>query len=98
MIRRLVKMHFRLSEVENFKILFQSKAKDIRAMPGCAHLELWQDVSNPEVFFTYSLWEELESLENYRGSSLFKEVWAKTKLLFAEKPEAWSVNKLEVHE
>jgi quinol monooxygenase YgiN len=97
MIRRVVKMHFRLSEVENFSALFHAKAKDIRAMPGCIHLELWQDVSNPEIFFTYSLWEEIDFLESYRASPLFKDVWSQTKLLFKEKPVAWSVNQLEVH-
>ena len=40
-------------------------------------------------------WVKLEEdLENYRHSTLFKAVWAETKLKFNGKPEAWSVNKL----
>ena len=91
-------MHFRLDEVERFKLLFHSRAKSIKSMPGCSYLELWQDISNPEIFFTYSNWDQVEDLENYRKSTLFTEVWTKTKLLFKEKPEAWSVNQLEKHE
>ena len=56
-------------------------------------LELYQDKTNPELFFTYSYWEREEDLENYRNSALFKNVWAKTKVLFNDKPQAWSVNK-----
>jgi hypothetical protein len=47
------------------------------------------------MFFTYSYWDDATDLENYRNSEFFKSVWAKTKVLFSEKPEAWSVNKLE---
>ena len=32
-----------------------------------------------------------EDLEKYRKSELFKGVWAKTKILFAEKAEAWTL-------
>ena len=35
----------------------------------------------------------VKDLENYRNSALFKNVWAKTKVLFNDKPQAWSVNK-----
>ncbi|MFZ0490789.1 MAG: antibiotic biosynthesis monooxygenase, partial [Salegentibacter sp.] len=34
------------------------------------------------------------ALENYRNSELFKEVWAKTKVFFNDRPEAWSVDKV----
>ncbi|MFT5673230.1 MAG: hypothetical protein ACI9JT_001876, partial [Polaribacter sp.] len=32
-------------------------------------------------------------LENYRNTDLFKDVWAKTKVFFNDKPLAWSVDK-----
>ena len=35
-----------------------------------------------------------EDLEKYKNSSLFKAVWAKTKPLFIEKAEAWSVDSI----
>jgi len=76
--------------LENFELM-----KDkIRNAPGNRLLELYQDKNNPEIFFTYSFWEQESDLENYRNSELFYDVWQFTKKLFNDKPEAWSVDKL----
>lgn len=83
-------MTFRPESVEDFKALFNSKKELIAAMEGCSHVELLQDVNNRAIFFTYSLWDDATYLEAYRNSELFKDVWARTKVLFDAKPEAWS--------
>lgn len=93
MFVRIVKMSFHSKHINEFEEIFAVKKKLIRASKGCTLLELYQDKTNPELFFTYSYWEREEDLENYRNSSLFKNVWAKTKILFNDKPKAWSVNK-----
>ncbi len=95
MIKRFVKMTFKLERIEEFKRIFNSKKELIAAVKGCSHVELLQDVDNPCVFFTYSLWENTGYIEQYRRSELFKEVWAKTKVLFDDKPEAYSVKEIE---
>jgi heme-degrading monooxygenase HmoA len=56
---------------------------------------LYQDKQDTRIFFTYSYWKDESALEKYRKSALFNEVWSYTKTLFAEKPEAWSVDKLD---
>lgn len=94
MITRLVKMSFRADGIEPFKDVFARSKDKIRAFPGNLHVELLQDRSNPEIFFTFSLWESPEALENYRHSELFEKTWAETKVLFNGKPEAWSTDKL----
>lgn len=94
MLVRIVKMHFKEEEIENFQSFFQTKKTFIRNFEGCQFLELYQDKNAPELFFTYSYWENEAALENYRHSPLFKSVWAETKQKFAGKPEAWSVDKL----
>ena len=94
MFVRIVKMEFESSEIENFQNLFQKNKEKIRHFRGCTFLELYQDKNNKNIFFTYSYWENEESLENYRHSSLFKEVWGETKKMFGGKPEAWSVDKV----
>ena len=76
--------------LENFELM---KVK-IRNASGNRFLELYQDKSNKSIFFTYSYWETEDDLENYRKSEFFNEVWAFTKKLFNDKPEAWSVEKL----
>jgi heme-degrading monooxygenase HmoA len=43
-----------------------------------------------------SFWETEEALELYRSSELFRSTWAKTKLLFDEKPQANSYSSIEI--
>lgn len=94
MIVRIVKLTFREEEIPTFQqILIDSKEK-IRAFPGNLYLEMLQDENNPCIFFTYSQWEQAEDLENYKHSELFQSTWAKTKVLFSAKPEAWSNQRL----
>lgn len=94
MFVRIVKMSFQPEKVDEFMDIFTIKKEFIRNSPGCRLLELYRDKTTPSIFFTYSYWESEIDLENYRNSDLFKEVWATTKVLFNDKPEAWSVDKL----
>ncbi|MES2764013.1 MAG: antibiotic biosynthesis monooxygenase family protein [Bacteroidota bacterium] len=94
MIKRFVKMTFQPENIERFKEIFNASKNLIAAMEGCNHVELLQDINNPAIFFTLSIWEDPKYLEAYRESELFAGVWAKTKILFDAKPEAWSVKQL----
>ena len=91
MIKRFVKMTFKPEYIQDFKTVFETNREKIAAVKGCSHVELLQDINNPAVFFTFSLWENSSDLEAYRHSELFEGVWAKTKILFDDKPEAWSL-------
>lgn len=93
MIVRIVKMTFRTEEIGRFQELFEGWKPKIRAFPGCRHLELLHDVEDPRVFFTYSHWDGVADLENYRLSDVFAGVWPVVKNLFAAPPEAWSVER-----
>ncbi len=92
MMRRIVRMVFRPEAVDAFLQIFDESKERIRAFPGCLHLELWRDRSRPEVCFTYSIWTGPEALEAYRHSDLFRTTWARTKVLFADRPRAWSLD------
>ncbi len=98
MITRIVKMTFRADGVEPFVDNFNQVKSLIRAFEGCEHLQLWQDVNDKNTFFTYSKWQSESHLNVYRNSDLFKETWAFTKALFANKPAAWSVEQLQILE
>lgn len=87
-------MQFKAEHVETFIQLFDSQKEKIRAFEGCEHLELWQDLKNKSTFMTYSYWTSEEALNQYRHSGLFKSVWGNTKILFSDKPKAWSVEVL----
>ncbi len=88
-------MSFELEEVEKFKSIYELNWHKIKGFEGCLHVELLQDRSSPSIFFTYSNWESEKHLNNYRDSIVFKTVWASTKVLFNQKPEAWTLNVLE---
>ncbi|MEP0265621.1 antibiotic biosynthesis monooxygenase family protein [Dokdonia sp.] len=94
MLVRIVKMRFRENEIPTFLSDFEKVKESIRAFPGCNFLELYRGQDDPRIFFTYSYWGSAEALNNYRHSELFKGVWAKTKPLFSDRPEAWSVDKV----
>jgi quinol monooxygenase YgiN len=93
MFVRIVKLSFHQKHIPAFLSIFEEKKECIRASKGCTLLELYQDKNNPDLFFTYSYWNEEQDLENYRNTDLFKDVWAKTKVFFNDKPLAWSVYK-----
>ncbi len=91
MIKRIVKLTFQQDKIEDFKTIFEQSKNLIRQRVGCSHVELLQDIAKPNVFFTLSYWESKADLEAYRQSELFETTWAKTKVLFSDKPAAWSV-------
>lgn len=95
MIKRIVKLTFREEEVDHFLSIFEESKDRIRNFPGCQYLELLRNEAPENVFFTYSFWDSPEDLEAYRSSSLFKSTWSRTKKLFSDKPQAWSVTPVE---
>ncbi|MFD2824688.1 putative quinol monooxygenase [Lacinutrix iliipiscaria] len=94
MFVRIVKMSFKEDAIDVFLEHFNKNKVCIRNFEGCRFLELYRDQKNPNLFFTYSYWNTEADLERYRHSDLFAAVWAKTKPLFNDKPEAWSVDKV----
>ncbi|UXX77819.1 antibiotic biosynthesis monooxygenase [Reichenbachiella carrageenanivorans] len=83
MIIRIVRMTFEDQYVDRFLEIFDMSKEKIRSFPGCRHLELLVDVQHPNIFSTYSMWENESDLNKYRDSELFGQVWPDTKKLFA---------------
>jgi len=88
-------MSFQPEKVADFLGVFEESKHKIHTMPGCHRLELLRDLDLPCVFMTYSYWDDAAALNRYRDSELFKSTWAKTKVLFADKPVAYSVERLQ---
>jgi heme-degrading monooxygenase HmoA len=95
MIVRIVRMQFRPGETGAFLEIFNGSKHLIRQFDGCQHLSLYTESGVPDVFFTYSVWDTADHLDAYRKSELFRETWAKTKALFADKAQAWSMEAAE---
>ncbi len=93
MIKRIVKMTFRPDGLPTFlHEVFEPTKSQIRAFPGCQHMELLQSTDDPTTLFTLSIWDDEAALERYRQSELFQRTWARTKALFAQRAEAWTAH------
>ena len=93
MLIRIVRMHFTEAGVEEFLEIFNAHKTAIRNFPGCSHLQLLKDAEDPNCYTTLSHWDKLESLESYRKSELFAEVWSRVKSLFSERTQAFSLER-----
>lgn len=91
MINRIVRLSFDAEKIDEFLKVFNESKDKIIACEGCEGLSLLRDSGNKNVFFTYSFWRDEHCLNKYRFSELFKSTWAKTKILFNDKPQAWSL-------
>ncbi|MBN9295176.1 MAG: antibiotic biosynthesis monooxygenase [Flavobacteriia bacterium] len=92
MITRIVKLHFQEDRIQDFLDFFETVKYKVAAFPNCHGMKLLQDIHQPNIVFTYSLWESEDDLNIYRDSELFSNVWPTIKPWFATKAEAWSVN------
>ena len=86
-------MHFTDAGVEEFLDIFNKNKESIRNFSGCSHLELLRDLEDRTCFTTLSYWINQESLNAYRQSQLFEEVWGQVKSLFSERSQAFSLEK-----
>jgi len=97
MLVRIVHMKFKAEEIDAFLANFDSVKSKIRSFKGCQKLELYRDQKDPTRFFTYSYWDSEEDLNTYRESPMFEEVWKKTKSMFSERAQAWSLDKIRIN-
>ena len=94
MIKRIVKMEFEPENVSAFVNIFKTYKDIITTFDGCHSVELLRDINTQNIFFTYSIWDSESSLNKYRESNTFKDIWSKTKPLFYSKAKAWSVEEI----
>jgi heme-degrading monooxygenase HmoA len=93
MVIRIVRMHFTSAGVEEFLAIFNENKLAIRNFPGCTHLQLLKDLEDDNTFTTLSHWDTQSDLDAYRKSQLFGSVWGRVKTLFAERTQAFSLEK-----
>ena len=83
-------MTFTHDTLKQFEAIFKKHEEAIAGQPGCFQVELVKDSTSQLVRATVSRWDSEESLNDYRKSALFGEVWPETKRLFAAPPEVVS--------
>ena len=92
MITRLVKLSLQPDKARQFEALFYQTQALIEGFEGCHKTNLFKVADNDSQYFTISYWNTEQDLENYRASTLFKNVWSQVKPLFSAKAEAWTLN------
>jgi quinol monooxygenase YgiN len=92
MITRIVRLSFKPEQLNNFIVIFNTNVESIKQFEGCKSVKLMQDADLINVLYTYSTWDSVECLNNYRSSALFNQVWLQTKRLFNDKPFAYSLS------
>jgi quinol monooxygenase YgiN len=90
-ITRVVQLTLHPQHTEAFAQIFRQHQQLIAQFEGCIELNAYQDHRQSHVFFTISKWQNEASLDNYRFSPFFKELWGKVKPMFAEKAIAHSL-------
>lgn len=91
MILRLVKMEFEQEKVSEFLIYFEEIQPIVASQKGVLSVKLYKDKHRDNVFFTHSYWLNESALNNYRDSDTFIEIWKKTKSLFSNRAEVWTL-------
>lgn len=84
-------MTFVPEKVDDFLKVFNDSKELIRSFNGCRSVTLFRGINEHNICFTYSIWDSEVHLEKYRRSEVFKSTWERTKVLFSDKPEAWSI-------
>ena len=87
-------MEFEPENVSTFVNIFNINKDKITTFDGCYSVELLRDINTQNIFFTYSTWDSENSLNRYRESNIFKDIWSKTKPLFSNKAVAWSLEEI----
>jgi heme-degrading monooxygenase HmoA len=95
MITRIVKMTFKPEMVPSFLAVFAESSSYIRGFKGCKEMSLMQATHDPNIYYTYSIWESEEDLHHYRNSTRFREIWTATKACFAAAAEATSLQLID---
>ena len=91
MVTRIVKLEFQKSHLQEFLNHFEQVKWSVASFPGCHGMKLIQDIENPCLIMTYSIWDNVEVLDQYRLSPLFKSIWPTIKPWFSAKAEAWTL-------
>jgi quinol monooxygenase YgiN len=84
-------LEFDPERVGEFTDFFRTNKEIIGSFPGCLSLHLHRDAKLTHVFYTVSIWENEEALENYRRSETFEHLWSFAKARFSGKPQAFSL-------
>ena len=95
MIERIVRLAFEIEKEKEFLMVFENHQVHMHNSGFCRALNLKKDIDLEGVFFTHSIWDSEEALNNYRSSVYFQDIWARIKPWFVERAQAWTLTNVE---
>ncbi len=94
MIKRFVILTIRTECIVDFLKMYNSEKNTIMAAHGCRHLELLNDINDPRLFITFSIWDSEDDFNAYRASQVFLKIWDEAGKMFDADPKAYSTKHL----
>lgn len=94
MILRIVKMEVDPQKLEIFELFMKNLSEEKAKLDGCVHHDFFCDKNYVNLFYSYTIWENLTYLKKYKKTPLFKEVVKTLKMLCSTEPSAWTVENL----
>lgn len=91
MILRVVKMKVDERKLEAYRLFMDNLHEEKLRMPGCLHFDFFNEKKNSNIFYSYTIWENVKFLKEYKKSDLFKEVIQTLRSLCSEEPQAWTI-------
>ena len=88
MITRIVRLTIQENHIDDFAVFSEQIKTTIQSFSGCSELKILHNNYKPEIFMTYSIWDNEAALNEYRKSEFFLKIWPKAKLWFSAKPSA----------
>ncbi len=91
-ITRIVKLTFKPEHISDFEAYYATIRSEVAGQPGCNGVTFLKEQGNTGVFFTYSKWNSVNDLNNYRNTEVFGQIWPTVKNWFRAKAEAWALD------
>ncbi len=90
MILRVVKMKVEQHKQDAFCLFMKNLYDEKLRLQGCLHFDYFKN-KNSNVYYSYTIWENVKYLKEYKKSDLFKEVVHTLRDLCVEEPQAWTI-------
>ncbi len=91
MILRVVKLKVDPRKMEAFQLFMENLHDEKLRLNGCLHFDFFNERQNPNIFYSYTIWEHEKFLKQYKKTDLFKEVVQTLRELCIDEPQAWTI-------
>ena len=95
-MKRIVKLILLEGEEENFLNIYRTRNPSLKNVKGCQSTCVLKSITSDQEFFTLSVWDSVQALEDYRNSEYFKETWSLVKQLLGGKTQVWNLDEINI--